>query len=114
MVDYSQAWEKYRRRRNRLMIVAVSIVPAWLLLLAVSSVAPNNEIFSVLLGLLVLGWFFGTIITSYQAQYCPCPRCGKQFSSKWWYHRSMAFARRCAHCGLAKYANSDISAKLTL
>jgi hypothetical protein len=24
------------------------------------------------------------------------------------HHQGMAFARRCAHCGLTKYANSDV------
>ena len=109
MTDYSQAWDRYRSRRNRFIIVACSIVPGLVLLRVMDWLVPNVAVSSVASAVLVLGWFFGTIITSYQAQYCPCPRCGKQFSSTGWYHKGMVFARRCAHCGLPKYANSELA-----
>src|SRR6266852_2805268 len=108
MADYSQAWEQYRHRRNRLIIVGLSIFPGWLLFRAAAWFFRGGVVLSTAWGVFILSWFFGTIITSYQAQYCPCPRCGKQFSSRGWHHQGMAFARRCAHCGLPKYANSDI------
>jgi predicted RNA-binding Zn-ribbon protein involved in translation (DUF1610 family) len=73
---------------------------------AAAHLAHKEEVMSPIGGILILCWFFATIITSYQAQYFACPRCGKQFSSKWWYHMGMAFVRRCAHCGLPKYATN--------
>jgi hypothetical protein len=92
MADYSQAWEKYRRRRNLFIVVALSIVPIWLLMQGLFAFVPHRDILSTSWGLLILGWFVVTIVRSNQAHYCPCPRCGKQFSSKGWYHRVMAFA----------------------
>src|SRR5260370_36979363 len=100
VADYNEAWGKYRRRRNRFIIVAFSILPALLLIRGISKLVHNEDALSVAGGVLILCWFFATTITSYQAQYCPCPRCGKQFSSRWWYHRGMVFARRCGHSGL--------------
>jgi hypothetical protein len=35
----------------------------------------------------------------------PCPRCGKWFFAKWWYHNN--FARKCVHCGLPKWADPN-------
>src|SRR5580704_8114949 len=90
MADYSQAWEEYRRRRNWFIAAVLFIVPGWFLMIGISSVVRDTRVLSLSWGLLAFAWFAATILTSYRAQYCPCPRCGKQFSSKWWYHRGMA------------------------
>jgi hypothetical protein len=42
------------------------------------------------------------IIADFRLRYWRCPRCGEHFFSKWWYGNPLA--RRCAHCGLPKYA----------
>jgi hypothetical protein len=107
MADYSQDWEEYRKRRNLALGIGFSIFPVKLLIWGISRVLHNDGVFSVVEGVLTFCWLSGTIIASYYAQFCPCPRCGKQFSNKWWYHKGMAFARRCVHCGLRKYANDD-------
>jgi hypothetical protein len=44
MADYSEAWDKYRQRRNRSIIVTVSILPVWLLMLGVSNVVRDEKI----------------------------------------------------------------------
>jgi len=49
---------------------------------------------------LLIGWVLATLITGARAQAWVCPRCGDRFASKWWYHRSILLARKCAHCGL--------------
>ena len=35
----------------------------------------------------------------------PCPRCGETFFRRWWHNH--AFARRCMHCDLPKWAPAD-------
>jgi hypothetical protein len=52
---------------------------------------------------LALAWMAFLIIASNLSLRFPCPRCGKCFFAKWWYRKG--FARRCAHCGLPKYAD---------
>ena len=53
----------------------------------------------------VLPWALAAIAASQPPARTPCPRCGKPFHMTFWYHN--AFARRCAHCGLPKWAPRD-------
>jgi hypothetical protein len=107
MSDYAGAWQTYRKNRNLFFAVALSIVLLPVLFEGLSRVLRNQNVLGQIFGWLGLVWFFATLILAYRAEYFLCPRCGKRFSSKWWYHRGMVFARKCAHCGLAKYANND-------
>ena len=58
MADYSEAWDKYRQRRNRSIVVTVSILPVWLLMLGVSNVVRDEKIADIALGVLVPCCFF--------------------------------------------------------
>jgi hypothetical protein len=56
--------------------------------------------------LVVLGsWmaFYG--VAGVRFQMFRCPRCGRRFCFKWWFHDLLA--RQCLHCGLRKYADPD-------
>jgi uncharacterized membrane protein (DUF485 family) len=108
VADYTETWRTYRRRRNRHIFILVSIFIVLPIFAVLGRLLHKEEVFSAIAGLLALAWFVAVVVTSYQVQYLRCPRCGKQFSSKWWYHMGMAFVRRCAHCGLPKYAVSDL------
>jgi hypothetical protein len=53
-----------------------------------------------------IAWMVAYMVIGFRIQLWPCPRCGKRFSAKWWYNKWL-FARKCVHCGLPKYSNSD-------
>jgi ketosteroid isomerase-like protein len=52
-------------------------------------------------------WMAAFVVTGWRAALFPCPRCHKWFFATWWYRNP--FARKCVHCGLPKWANSEPS-----
>lgn len=103
MSDYRSAWESYRRLRNRCFALFIAYVPA------VGAVAfVCAKVFRTLLpGFFLAGaWMLAFLYTSLRLQAWPCPRCGKWFAAKWWYNKGF-LARRCVHCGLPKYSETD-------
>src|ERR1700722_7781595 len=107
MSDYAQGWQTYRRIRNLFIVVVFSIILFSVVFEGLSKLGGNRTTLDQIGRWGILVWIVATMIVAYRMQYFLCPRCGKRFSSRWWYHRGMAFARKCAHCGLAKYANND-------
>lgn len=51
-------------------------------------------------------WIAAYGVAGVRAAWFPCPRCGKPFFARWWYRNP--FARQCVHCGLPKWANSEM------
>jgi hypothetical protein len=51
-------------------------------------------------------WIAASVVAGVRAAWFPCPRCGKPFFASWWYRNP--FARKCVHCGLPKWANSQM------
>lgn len=96
-------WDEYRKRRNLAWFVFLGYVPI------VSGVGMLSMwLFSTFTPAFVvaIGWMVFFVIAGNLAVRFPCPRCGKWFFAKWWYHNS--FARRCVHCGLPKWAEPTI------
>lgn len=93
-------WDDYRRRRNLAWVAFLGYVPV-VFMVAVLSM----RLFSTFTPAFVvaIAWMVFFAIAGNLALRFPCPRCGKWFFAKWWYHNS--FARRCVHCGLPKYAD---------
>jgi hypothetical protein len=54
------------------------------------------------------------VLVSAEYGYWSCPRCGKPFhyAERWFGRWNNPFARRCVHCGLPKWVNSDPEPKL--
>jgi hypothetical protein len=50
-------------------------------------------------------WMAFCVVAGIRLSRFECPRCGKLFFSKWWYHNQ--FALKCVHCRLPKYALQD-------
>ena len=93
------SWSVYRKRRNIWLFAFVGYVPV------VFSVGVlSTRLFSTFTPAFVLAfvWMAFLVIAGNLSLGFPCPRCGKSFFAKWWYHNG--FARRCVHCGLPKYA----------
>jgi hypothetical protein len=107
MRDYTQQWLVYRRLRNQALVVSLLLFPLFGGLFFMTFLLHGLHFPDYLATGLLLGWFAAAYITGVRANCFLCPRCGEYFAFKWWYHGSMLFARRCAHCGLAKYATHD-------
>lgn len=95
-------WDEYRKHRNLLLFAFIGYVPI-MLGIALLSV----HLFSTFTPLFVaaFAWMAFLIIAWNLFLRFPCPRCGKWFFAKWWYHNPIA--RRCVHCGFPKYAEPN-------
>src|ERR1051325_3073087 len=99
---YSVQWEDYRRRRNLFWIVFLTYIPGILIIgIPLACLFHSNVVGPIVAGL----WMLAFIVVSNYWGFWKCPRCGKPFFRKWWYHNS--FARRCVHCKLPKWAVND-------
>jgi len=88
-------WDEYRRRRNLAWFAFLGYVPVCFTVGMLSM-----RVFSTFTPAFVvaIAWMVFFVIAGNLALRFPCPRCGKWFFAKWWYHNN--FARRCVHCGL--------------
>src|SRR6476469_6301279 len=93
-------WDDYRKRRNLAWFAFLGYVPVCftVAVLSMRLFATFTPAFVVAIGWMVFFLVAGNVVLRF-----PCPRCGKPFFAKWWYHNSLA--RRCVHCGLPKYAD---------
>ena len=114
--EYSQEWAELRRRRRRtfrvvasgaVILVAVSLVTSYLSLNAAK-----------MIGLVLLAGWVAVLLrfffVSSEYVYWSCPRCGKPYHYlvRWYGRWNNPFARRCVHCGLPKWVDSDPDPKL--
>jgi hypothetical protein len=107
MADYRQRWLECKRLRNQAVIATLSIFPLALVFRLIGALISNPLLAQYLDAAFGVGWLIAAYVTGARVGIFLCPRCGKRFASKWWYGGGMPFARRCAHCGLPKYANDD-------
>jgi hypothetical protein len=107
------AWGEYRRRR-RMFLLAVLLLPLWLV--------PGATIHHVLAG---YGYSAASLVTflavvvppmacvmvaCLRVMAWPCPGCGRFFHVRWYYGN--VFARRCVHCGLPKWMTKQKPAEI--
>ena len=103
MADYSEDWKEYRHLRNTWLLVIVTYIPV------VAAVAfVSMRLFKTLVPGFVTAFFWMALFlfTGIRLNVWRCPRCGEWFSGTWWYNLGF-LARRCVHCGLHKYQQSD-------
>jgi len=95
---YATQWNEYRKRRRLFWLVFATYVPG----VAIIGV-PLARLFrtGILVGVTAGLWMLAFVVTANYLGFWKCPRCGKPFFRKWWYHNS--FARKCVHCELRKW-----------
>jgi hypothetical protein len=106
--DYTAAWRDFRKRRLIFWItclggvlgVFVLFIGIGLPIAALIGINAEDYFFFPL----AAAWMLASVITSLRVSWFGCPRCGQWFFSTWWYHNPLA--RKCAHCGLPKWATS--------
>lgn len=102
MSESVEPWQDYRRRRNLALFAFLGYVPFVFMI----AVVTGRLFHSTTPGFAVaFGWMIFLVVAGTRCERFRCPRCGKLFFAKWWYHNS--FARRCVHCGLPKYASPE-------
>ena len=113
--EYSHEWAELRRLRRRVFTVVVAGAAVFVLL-PLTRFTPQGfaKTLGVALfvswGLLLVRFFLDTA----KYVYWSCPRCGKPFHlvAHWYGRWNNPFARRCVHCGLPKWVDSDPDPKL--
>jgi hypothetical protein len=83
------SWSEYRKRRNIVLFAFIGYVPV---VFGVGVL--SMRLFSTFTPAFVLAfvWMAFFVISGNLFLRFPCPRCGKLFFAKWWYHNT--FARR--------------------
>ena len=101
---YTPAWIRYANaQRSTLLSVGLFLGGGGLSALLVTALGTSAP--GWLWPVAMLPWIIAAIAKSQAAVRAPCPRCDKPFHSTSWGHN--AFARRCLHCGLPKWAPED-------
>lgn len=104
MTSHEDHWKEFKRRRLIAWIFLVTMLPVILLF---------GWLFNVLLEMedvelyVAYAWLAAWGIAVMRVTLFPCPRCKKWFFAKWWV--SNVFARKCIHCGLPKFSETDPS-----
>jgi hypothetical protein len=99
MGDFTDPWEEYRKRRNLALLAGLGFLPVLFVVLRATERQPHEATAGIVI---MIAWLAFMIVTSIRCERFRCPRCGKWFFARAFYHN--AFARRCLHCGLPKYA----------
>jgi hypothetical protein len=92
-------WKEYRKRRNLVLFAFLGYTP---IVFVIGVVTIRLFHTSMPFYVAAFSWMIFYAVASLRCTSFRCPRCGKWFFAKWWYHNG--FARRCVHCGLPKYA----------
>jgi hypothetical protein len=99
-IPYEQQWREYRRLQRLALGLWLGWIPFGAVVFALTS-SFRPEILTV--GLLS-AWMAVFVIAGMREGNFRCPRCGRKFFSKKWYHNG--WASRCLHCQLPKWAGS--------
>ena len=92
-------WKEYRKRRNLVLFAFLGYTP---IVFVIGVVTIRLFHTSIPFHVAAFSWMIFYAVASLRCTSFRCPRCGKWFFAKWWYHNG--FARKCVHCGLPKYA----------
>jgi len=115
--EYSGEWAQLRGLQHRTFIAVLAAALVLAVVPLMTSLMPPNR-FRGVVGLFLLAvWVWALIrlfLTTLTYVSWPCPRCGKPFHRvDWCFGRWInPIARRCVHCGLPKWVDSDPDPKL--
>jgi hypothetical protein len=100
--DYGVQWRELKKRRNLALFAFIGYVPITFAfgLLTHHFFQSEKPVF-----VFAIAWMLFYAVAGNRCNNFHCPRCGKSFFSKWWYHNG--FARRCVHCKLPLYGPKE-------
>ena len=104
---YAAAWRAYRRSSAAFWALFVLFLPALALVNRSGGAQANG---GTMVAVTAVAWMIAFCMAGYRLSNFACPRCGEPFFRKFddrpsrrdWAHNP--FARRCMHCGLAKWS----------
>jgi hypothetical protein len=103
---YEKKWNDYRKRRRLFLIVAITFLPgASLIVVFLDKIFGSGFQSEVVLTL----WLIAFFITGIRFSYWKCPRCNRNYFIK--HFMANQFAQNCLHCGLPKWADTDLIKK---
>ena len=96
-------WSDYRSRRRWVFVICLTYIPAVFAL-----GYPLMRLFGSEIPIYVVAgvWMLAFIVFANYMEAFRCPRCRRAFFRSWWFHNPLA--RRCVHCGLPKWSDSDL------
>jgi len=100
--DYRFAWQDYRRRVLWFFGVWLGGFLVITLLARLVSLLPFREMVFAILG---PTWMVGFLIVAIRLSLFRCPRCRHPFFRVWWFNNPLA--RKCMHCRLPKWSDTD-------
>lgn len=97
---YQKEWDVYQRLERRFLFFVAALIPADFatLLLSVRVFGKTSPVRLIAPPVVAFIWVFWLLALRGQLLAWKCPRCHKRFAS--WSGSS----KRCAHCGLPRYA----------
>jgi hypothetical protein len=106
--DYTAAWCDLKRRQLISWAMFLGYVPGVfaivfgveLPLAALTGIELDYFFYPV-----AFSWMALAVIAGWRKATFRCPHCHRWFFATWWYQ--LPFARKCVHCGLPKWANSN-------
>ena len=101
--DFAVAWNDYRRRRRWFFGVWLGGFLVVALLASLLSKLSLDDLAFYVIG---PAWMIGFVIMAIRMSLFRCPRCHHRFFSTWWHNNPLA--RKCLHCGLPKWSESDL------
>jgi len=116
--EYTQEWGELRRLRQRMRTIEFEVAVV-VIAVSLTSKYQSHGAVAKIFGVALFGAWVVLLVRflSVSGEYVDwsCPRCGKPFHAtvhagfiRW----RNPFARRCVHCGLPKWAESDPDPKL--
>ncbi|MCA1594036.1 MAG: hypothetical protein LC754_15565 [Acidobacteria bacterium] len=105
--SYRAQWAEYRKRSIIVWSVFLTYIPGAIIIGGSLYRLTGSDSF---IPMTAFAWMAAFAITNFYRMNWKCPRCGKAFFQKWWYGNN--FARKCVHCGLPKWAESELDTQL--
>jgi ribosomal protein L37E len=101
--NYENAWREYRRINRRFVLALLACFP-----LNIFMMYFGEKLFHTFDAFFVFAFSWVGLINYYaiRKMLWRCPRCGKRFAFWGWFpfFGMPTLERRCAHCGLPRYA----------
>lgn len=115
--EYSEEWVELRRLRRSVLTIVLAGAAVLAVVPLMTGLMPPSGFRGVVGLALLAAWVFLLIkffLVSFEYVLWSCPRCGKPFHrlERWFGRWINPFARRCVHCALPKWSDSEPDPKL--
>jgi 4-amino-4-deoxy-L-arabinose transferase-like glycosyltransferase len=100
---FASTWNDYRRRRRWFFGVWLG---GFIIVASLAAFLAKLSLGDLAFAVLAPAWGLAFVVVAVRLQFFLCPRCHRHFSKAFWYGNP--FARKCVHCGLPKWSESDL------